>query len=639
MRSDREDQKFLNLIVQEICPGTIQKFMQEWLNQVCKDFCIIFLNKDLDDAQRSELEYAASFARNMCRAGMIQIASSEEMISPALATKILNSTLELPKDKFEVLKLKMKYKKNGNPIQIQKPIKEEAPQPLLSVEFKCEIPKTKKEDQIKVASSVQQPAKKPKIVCYTCITGQYDTLRDPAVKSDGIDFVCFTDYPFKSNIWKIREIPKQFKEYDDVRKQRLVKILSHEVFKNSKYDWSLWIDANVVVLRDLNDFVSQYDLTAEDDFFVRKHPNRSCIYDEADFLIQKNKGDLPNIFRQSLRYKEEGYPKDNGLVESGILLRKIKSDNCTAIENAWAKEIKSSSFRDQMSFNYVVWKNKLRYHLLDTLIKVDTGRFFRLVKHIPPSSPSSPPLAPSKTIQTKQRLVTIALCNYNTTQLTNLCIRSIIKNSGLNIFKIVVLDNSDQQPFHLDPKVDPSKVQIVDNTKSQYIDFKKVCKEFGGDTSNNHANLKHAYSIQWLLSICQTKGMVLCDSDIVVKKKIDFIDYRFLSVGQMQKPYRKNNVTRFRRILPFLQFFNIELLDKYRLKYFDHTRILGSNSEESKYYDTGASFLEDLSNLETKDLTLFKDVKVGGYINHLLGGSWAGEHDENKFLKDNQIYC
>ena len=37
-----------------------------------------------------------------------------------------------------------------------------------------------------------------KVVVYTAIIGGYDTLNEPLVKPDGVDFVCFTDRDMES---------------------------------------------------------------------------------------------------------------------------------------------------------------------------------------------------------------------------------------------------------------------------------------------------------------------------------------------------------------------------------------------------------------------------------------------------------
>ena len=57
---------------------------------------------------------------------------------------------------------------------------------------------------------------------------------------------------------------------------------------------------------------------------------------------------------------------------------------------------------------------------------------------------------------------TIAICNYNTTELTNACILSIKKNVKSISYKIVILDNSDKEKFLLTKKDD--NIKVIDNT-------------------------------------------------------------------------------------------------------------------------------------------------------------------------------
>ena len=57
------------------------------------------------------------------------------------------------------------------------------------------------------------------------------------------------------------------------------------------------------------------------------------------------------------RYEEEGFPKNYGLLQSNILLRKHNEEDCIRLMEAWFNELKDNSHRDQLSFNYVLWKN------------------------------------------------------------------------------------------------------------------------------------------------------------------------------------------------------------------------------------------------------------------------------------------
>ena len=472
-----------------------------------------------------------------------------------------------------------------------------------------------------------------KIVCYTCVAGCYDTLVDPLIVSDNIDYICFSDQNFNTKVWKILPIPKELAEYDDVRKQRLVKILAHKFLKD--YIVSIWVDANIQILRDLNLLLNQYDLSKHD-FYVRKHLFRQCIYDEAEVCIQKQKDIKENILKHIARYKAEGYPAQNGLVESGILIRQHNQTNCVQIDNYWAKEIITGSFRDQLSFNYVVWKNNLDYGILDTLPKIDSQKFFRLSRH-----------NNVKENLMNNKPITIALCNYNTNALTNACIQSMLKNSGLNIAKITVLDNSDKQKLQLNKYNTEHKdlIEVLDNTTGKIIDFNAVVQKYGGISDNNYANLKHAYSIQYLINTCNTAGMILCDSDIIVKSKIHIVDYNFLTAGKIHNSHyfysqkRKLSIIRRSRMLPMLQFFNVQLIKNLGIKYFDQNgKIIGGKHKNEIEYDTGASFFEQICQLNCKQ-NLVKEVEIFKlYINHLCGASWAKVKSEEQFLEDNKKY-
>ena len=49
-------------------------------------------------------------------------------------------------------------------------------------------------------------------VVYTCISGNYDTLKDPTVVTPGWEYICFTDQKVISNVWTIRPLPKEIVE-------------------------------------------------------------------------------------------------------------------------------------------------------------------------------------------------------------------------------------------------------------------------------------------------------------------------------------------------------------------------------------------------------------------------------------------
>ena len=203
---------------------------------------------------------------------------------------------------------------------------------------------------------------KNKKVIYTCITGGYDDLKDLSFTSDDFDYVCFTDSVYTGNeFWDIRPLPKEVEGLSQVKKQRYVKINAHNLLP--EYDLSVWIDGIVNIKSDVNELL---DDILEDgiSIYVPTHPSRDCIYKEAKAVLAAKKDVKEIVDPQIERYKKEGFPHNNGLLQSNILIRKHNEEDCVRLMEAWFNELKDNSHRDQLSFNYVLWKNsdiKVKY--------------------------------------------------------------------------------------------------------------------------------------------------------------------------------------------------------------------------------------------------------------------------------------
>ena len=191
---------------------------------------------------------------------------------------------------------------------------------------------------------------------YTCITGAYDALIEPEYLSPGWDYICFTDNPeLTSNIWKIKPLPMETEGLSQVKKQRFVKINPHITLPD--YDISVWVDGNVNIKGNLNEFLAKH-LIDGTSVYVPKHPARNCIYDESKVVLAMRKDKKEIVEPQMERYKNEGFPKDYGLLQSNILLRRHNEPDCIRLMEAWFNELKNNSHRDQLSFNYALWKNE-----------------------------------------------------------------------------------------------------------------------------------------------------------------------------------------------------------------------------------------------------------------------------------------
>lgn len=209
-----------------------------------------------------------------------------------------------------------------------------------------------------------------KIAVYTSIFGGYDDLVDDQFQMDGVDYICFTDRDIDSKTW---EIVKSTPIYNDSnRNAKKYKILPHRYLKD--YDWSVWIDGNIKVVSDIR------GLCTDDPYKVYDHmqvfDKRNCIYEEARAILNfgkinsektpergmKNWKDNPNVIvNQMNRYMSEGYPANNGLATNPIIIRNHHDSDVIKNMEDWWTEIKYNSKRDQLSFNYIAWKNEFNF--------------------------------------------------------------------------------------------------------------------------------------------------------------------------------------------------------------------------------------------------------------------------------------
>ena len=216
----------------------------------------------------------------------------------------------------------------------------------------------------------------------------------------------------------------------------------------------------------------------------------------------------------------------------------------------------------------------------------------------------------------------IYIINFNTTELTNNCIRSIIKNLHNFDYQINVFDNSNARRFKCadDISID---VNIINNYCGKIIEFNDVlrdsvdidhCAMTKSMNTSRFGTLKHTYTIYYIIEH-ETRPFILFDSDTELLKDIDFIDDQYATIACIDYLAPKYHD----RLLPFIQYFNTPLIKQNNIKYFDKNRILfGACAQNNLTYDTGASFLEDIR----KKNIPYKEINYSEYVNHISGGSF-----------------
>lgn len=196
---------------------------------------------------------------------------------------------------------------------------------------------------------------KPKIVVYSCITGNYDKILEPTLLFDDVKFSMYTDNcNIKAENWTIRNID-EFKQSDNILANRYAKFHPFELFKDTDYDYSIYIDGNVKVVGDIRSLI--YSVSEKTGLSLHRHIQRDDVYKEAKACILLKKGEKHFIKKQMKKYQALKFPKKYGLLECTIIVTDLSNLNAKKIYKEWWKEfIDSKSMRDQLSLPYTLWK-------------------------------------------------------------------------------------------------------------------------------------------------------------------------------------------------------------------------------------------------------------------------------------------
>jgi hypothetical protein len=217
-------------------------------------------------------------------------------------------------------------------------------------------------------------------IVYSAIAGDYDV--PAATAAPGV--VLFSDKPIDG---------RQTRPFDDVRGDpvrtaKKPKVLPHIYLAG---EWSIWVDGNIRLLADPRDLVAEVEASGRL-IGAFRHPLRTNLYDEALRCISAAKDDAELIMAQIGRYRSQGYPPDGGLAECNVLVRKHGHSDVAAAMRCWWNEIEAGSRRDQISFNYALWRTGIGYHeLAGGTLDVRTDPRFLYVPHaVLPTSDALP---------------------------------------------------------------------------------------------------------------------------------------------------------------------------------------------------------------------------------------------------------
>ncbi len=198
-------------------------------------------------------------------------------------------------------------------------------------------------------------------VVYSAVSGGYDRVLDHEIWTNGIEHRMISDSSIENQKqWSVSVLERNTESA--VRFARYVKTDPYRFCHD--YDFAIWIDANVLIRTDISKYFEMCIVDPQVPLFLIEHPERRCVFDEAEAVIAAGK-DTPERVKQHVeRYKKEGMPRNLGLIETNLMLINLRHTSNREFFNLWKKEIEIGSHRDQLSINYCLWKTGIKYRAI-----------------------------------------------------------------------------------------------------------------------------------------------------------------------------------------------------------------------------------------------------------------------------------
>lgn len=191
-----------------------------------------------------------------------------------------------------------------------------------------------------------------RIIVYTMITGNYDSVQPVIHHNTAIDYICLTDSKFKGIVpkpWKHMRLPPSSLNFKDLA--RFCKIHPHLLFP--QYEQSVWVDGNISICGNIKELVDSSLL--ESNIALYDHWGRNNIFQESIECALIGHDYAWTLHKQMKKYKREGF-KSTSLYETNVLIRRHCKNSVIKSMQYWWEEYETGGKRDQYSFTYSVAK-------------------------------------------------------------------------------------------------------------------------------------------------------------------------------------------------------------------------------------------------------------------------------------------
>lgn len=296
----------------------------------------------------------------------------ELFFNPTVRSAIRKSKLKW----LDYLKIPADFIRYGRYMELKNKIKSKVSTTPLQAKYSFGIPFIKPD--------IMKNYKEKKVVVYTCIFGDYIEVQNPMYRNPSYDYYIITDSPLEDNcLWKTfqyesKDYYSNIKHLSPREKNRWFKLHPHLLFPD--YEYSVYMDGRIRLIADVMPMV---DAMEQKFLGVHLHATKmDCLYEGAKTVLASKKASREKVEMQMQAYKNEGYPKHQGLFENGILIRNHNNRLCIEVMEEWWNQLCKFTIRDQLSLNYVLWKYHVDKNMIlilgDNIYKNPNFRFYEV---------------------------------------------------------------------------------------------------------------------------------------------------------------------------------------------------------------------------------------------------------------------
>ncbi len=196
-----------------------------------------------------------------------------------------------------------------------------------------------------------------KIIVYTSNFGDYEPVKDPVSVDPRVDYVLFTDKEnMQSRNWRVIRLNEKLET--PRRTSRLPKILPHKYLP--PHDISVYIDSSLQI-KEGDVYRMVQECLGGREIALYRHYWRDCLYDEIDFCANSPERPVDKKICADLKlsYQQAGYPRNAGLFENALIVRK-NTEPIQKLNEKWWEAYAQGPERDQLTFMYCLWQTGVR---------------------------------------------------------------------------------------------------------------------------------------------------------------------------------------------------------------------------------------------------------------------------------------